>query len=166
MPFSDDAVSQIQGVLILVAVTFVLAALLLLMLHIPLWSPGEPPEIFAITDLLHQNEVGVQNFDSRMTIMHAGTAVYRNDELRAEVFVNDQDTGAIIRTMNGHLFIKTYHIGVQRLWGVGSTSYYWYPGTPIYLDMTDATFRPGDRVRLDVYHKEHGGLLSRSVKTA
>ncbi|MDO9538784.1 MAG: type IV pilin [Methanocalculus sp.] len=165
-PQSDDGDSQIQGVVILVAVTFILALLLLLMLHIPLWSAGEAPEIFALSELKHLNEVGVMNYDSRMTIMHVGTAVYRNDELRAEIFVNDQDSGAIIRTMNAHLFIKTFHLGVQRLWGVGSTGYYWYPGSPIYLDMNDNTFRPGDRIRLDVYHKDHGGLISRSVKTA
>ena len=164
----DDGVSQIQGVIILVAVTFILAILLLLMLHIPLW-PGfskGTPEIFAITDLLHHNEEGTLNYDSRIMIKHVGTAVYRNDELRAEVFVNDQDTQSIIRSFNAHLFIDTFHLGVQRLWGVGSTGYYWYPGTPIYLDMNDGTFRPGDRVRLDVYHKDHGGLISRSMKIA
>jgi len=154
--------------MLLVAITIILALLLLLMLHIPLWptySKG-PPEIFAITDLKHHCETGRLNYDSRVTIMHTGTAIYRNDDLRAEIFVNDQKTHANIVTMNAHRFISSYHIGVQRLWGIGSTGHYWYPGAPVYLDLTDGTFRPGDLVRLDVYHKEHGRIISRSEMIA
>ncbi|MCP1662821.1 MAG: hypothetical protein D5R99_09360 [Methanocalculus sp. MSAO_Arc1] len=166
---SDDGVSQVQAVVILVALTFILAALLLLMLHIPLWwgeSNSMQPEVFAITELIHHCETGRLNYDSRITIRHTGTAVFRNDDLRAEIFVNDRNTGALIFTMNAHRFISTYHIGVQRLWGIGSTGFYWYPGELVYIDMTDGTFRPGDSVRLDVYDRESGSLISRSERTA
>ena len=167
-PGSEEGITQVHAVLLLVAITVILALLLWLMLHIPLWpsfSKG-PPEIFAITELKHHSETGKLNYDSRVTIMHTGTAVYRSNDLRAEIFVNDQPTHANIMTMNAHLFISSYHIGVQRLWGIGSTGHYWYPGAPIYLDLTDGTFRPGDLVRLDVYHKEHGGIISRSEMIA
>lgn len=167
---SDEAVSQVQGVLILVVITIILAVLLLLMLHIPLWPAGsdtEPPEILAITQLNHHCEKnGGLNYDSRMTITHTGSTVFKNDDLRAEIFVNDQDSGAFISSMNGHIFIPTYHIGVERMEGPGSTGYYWYPGNQIFLDLTDGTVRPGDAVRLDVYHKEDGRILSRSERIA
>ncbi|MCQ1539496.1 hypothetical protein FTO68_10960 [Methanocalculus taiwanensis] len=166
---SGDAVSQVQGVLILVVVTIILAVLLLLMLHIPLWSAGlapGPPEIFAISELKHLNEMGTLNYDSRMTITHVGTAIYRSDDLRAEILVNEEDTGALINSMNAHLFIPSYHIGVQRLWGPGSNGFYWYPGCQIFLDLTDGTFRQGDLVRLDVYHKDTDQILSRSEMIA
>lgn len=167
---SEDAVSQVQGVMLLVVITIILAALLLLMLHIPLWtagSPEKPPEIFAITQLQHHCEKnGRLNYDSRMTITHTGTAVFKNDDLRAEIFVNDRDSGALISTMNAHLFIPTYHIGVERMQGPGSTGFYWYPGGQIFLDLTDGTFRPGDSVRLDIYHKEYNRILSRSERIA
>lgn len=167
---SDDGVSQVQGVIILVAVTIILALLLLLMLHIPLWwdygPAGGPPEIFAITDLKHECSEGVFREQSHMTVMHIGTAIYRNHDLSAKVYVNGQDSGALIFTMNGHQFIQTHHLGVQTLGGTGSQGHYWHPGQPIFIDLSRGTFGPEDRVRLDVYHKEHGGLISRSEKIA
>jgi len=166
----EEAVSQVQGVLLLVVITLILAVLLFLMLHIPLWpggSPEEPPEIFAITQLDHHCEKnGGLNYDSRMTITHTGSNAFANDDLRAEIFVNGRDSGALISSMNAHQFIPTYHIGVQRMEGTGSTGYYWYPGSRIFLDLTDGTFRPGDVVRLDVYHKDRDQLISRSEQTA
>lgn len=167
---SREAVSQVQGVLLLVVITIILAVLLFLMLHIPLWERGssdEPPEIFAITQLNHHCEKnGGLNYDSRMTITHTGTTVIKNDDLRAGIFVNGQDSGALISSMNAHIFIATYHIGVERMEGPGSTGYYWYPGNQIFLDLTDGTIRPGDSVRLDVYHKEYNRLISRSERIA
>lgn len=168
---SGEAVSQVQGVLLLVVITIILAVLLFLMLHIPLWqggSPEEPPEIFAITQLNHYCEKNSArlNYDSRMTIINNGVATYVNDDLRAEIFVNDRFSGALIYSMNAHQFIPTYHIGVERMEGTGSTGYYWYPGSRIFLDLTDGTFRPGDRVRLDIYHKDHDRIISRSERIA
>ncbi|MDG6251086.1 archaellin/type IV pilin N-terminal domain-containing protein [Methanocalculus sp.] len=167
---SGEAVSQVQGVLLLVVITIILAVLLFLMLHIPLWqggSPEEPPEIFAITQLSHYCEKnGGLNYDSRMTIINSGVETYFNDDLRAEIFVNGRDSGALISSMNAHIFISTYHIGVERMEGPGSTGFYWYPGSRIFLDLTDGTFRPGDSVRLDVYHKDHDRIISRSERIA
>ncbi|KUK71198.1 MAG: Uncharacterized protein XE11_0521 [Methanomicrobiales archaeon 53_19] len=167
---SAGAVSHVQGVLLMVVITIILAVLLFMMLHIPLWPggpPKEPPEIFAITQLNHHCEKnGGLNYDSRMTITHTGSTVFKNDDLRAEIFVNDQDSGAFISSMNAHIFIPTYHIGVERMEGPGSTGYYWYPGNQIFLDLTDGTVLPGDAVRLDVYHKEDGRILSRSERIA
>ena len=167
---SGEAVSQVQGVLLLVVITIILAALLFLMLAIPLWqagSPEEPPEIFVITQLNHHCEKnGGLNYDSRMTITNSGVATYVNDDLRAEIFVNDRYSGARISSMNTHIFIPTYHIGVERMKGSGSTGFYWYPGSRIFLDLTDGTFRPGDSVRLDVYHKDQNRLISRSERIA
>jgi hypothetical protein len=101
-----------------------------------------------------------------MTIINNGVATYVNDDLRAEIFVNDRFSGALIYSMNAHQFIPTYHIGVERMEGTGSTGYYWYPGSRIFLDLTDGTFRPGDRVRLDIYHKDHDRIISRSERIA
>ncbi|RQD82220.1 MAG: hypothetical protein D5R96_05765 [Methanocalculus sp. MSAO_Arc2] len=167
---SDDGVSQVVGVIILVAITIILALLLLLMLHIPLWWSYGPadgtPEIFIITELNHHSPQGDFVEESFMTIMHSGTAIYRNHDLRAEVYVNDIDSGALIFTLNGHMFISTYHIGVRTLGGPGSWGNYWRPGEPVYINLNRGTFGPGDLVRFDVYHKEHGGLISRSEKIA
>ncbi len=89
----DDASSYPIGVILLVAITFLLALLILLMIQIPSFRVNmekEIPVIFAITSVENIDELtGTMNFDSRVLLRHTGTEEYQNKNLKAKFFRNE-----------------------------------------------------------------------------
>ena len=112
---NDNAASDSFGVILMVAVTILLALLVLLMINIQpfAWNmEKEIPEIFTITAIESTDEItGHLNFDSRVILLHTGEIAYQNRNLTAKFFKNEQPVSCTITTMNGHDFIDTTHRG-------------------------------------------------------
>lgn len=163
-----SAISQPLAVMLLVAITLLLAALLLLLIDIPAFNPAAmaTPSFLQILRVSHLDEEGDLNYDSRVILVHNGTAVLDNRNLSAEFFRDDFRVPAEIGTLNGDLFISTHHYGVQTMGGLGCSGPTWLPGEKISLDFSDGTFHPGDRVRVDIYLDPGGSLVSRHSFTA
>jgi hypothetical protein len=161
----DKAVSDSFGVILMVAVTLLLALLVLLMINIqPFgWNMETGiPEIFTITAIESTDEItGRLNFDSRVILLHTGERTYQNNNLTAKFFKNGQMVLGTIITMDGHNFIGTSHYGVQWMGGMGCSGATWSPGERICIDFTDGTFHPGDRVRVDITEKNSNLIISR-----
>ncbi|NTV00039.1 MAG: hypothetical protein HGA55_02820 [Methanoregulaceae archaeon] len=163
--FPDRAVSQILAVILLVAIVILLAALLFLMIHIPsfdLDTIRKTPSFIEILGVFHENE----NYDSRVILIHNGTGDLNNSLLWAEFYRNGKKLPAVIETMNGHDFVGSHHNGVQTMGGLGCSGPTWCPGEKISIDFTDATFHPGDQVRVDIFIHPENTLVSRYSATA
>jgi hypothetical protein len=160
---SDQAVSPQIGVILIVAITMMLAALILLLIHLPSFDFQElrEPSFLEIRSVYHQDEHGNLNYDSRLILFHNGTETLNNSYLRAEFYRNGAKLPANIETMNGNEFISTHHLGVQTMGGLGCSGATWTPGEKIALDFADGTFHPGDSIRADIFRKPSGTLVSR-----
>jgi hypothetical protein len=160
-----DASSYPVGIILLVAITFLLALLVLLMVQIQpfAWNmEREIPAIFTITAIRGVDEItGHLNYDSRLLLLHTGTADYQNRNLKAEIVKNGEPVPCTIATMNGDDFISTSHTGVQWMGGSGCSGETWSPKEQICIDFSDGTFHPGDVVQIDVIDKVTDVIISR-----
>jgi len=151
----------------MVAITFLLALLVLLMIQVPTFTLNremEIPVIFTITALENVDEItGLVNYDSRMIIRHMGTQDYPNKNLTATFFRNGQPVICTIATLNGHDFISTSHTGVQWMGGSGCSGVNWSPGEQICIDFSDGTFHPGDKIQMDIIDKVAKRTISRHL---
>jgi hypothetical protein len=161
----DNAASDSFGVILMVAVTILLALLILLMINIQpfAWNmENKIPEIFTITAVESVDEItGHLNFDSRVILLHTGQIAYQNRNLTARFFKNELPVSSSIITMNGHDFISTSHYSVQWMGGSGCSGETWNPGERICIDFADGTFHPGDRVQVDILDKNRNIVISR-----
>ena len=164
---NDNATSGQIGVILLVAITILLALLILLMIQIPSFALNmekEIPVIFAITGLENVDELtGQNNYDSRVLLLHTGKKDYPNKNLKARFLKNGQPVLCTIATMNGHDFISTSHTGIQWMGGSGCSGETWSPGERICIDFSDGTFHPGDRVQMDIIDKGTNMTISRHI---
>jgi len=165
----DDASSYLIGVILLVAITCLLALIVLLLLQIQPFTLNmekEIPVIFTITSIKSVDELsGHQNYDSRVLLLHSGKSDFQNKNLKAGFLKNGQPVSCTIATMNGHDFISTSHTGVQWMGGSGCSGATWSPGEQICIDFSDGTFHPGDKVQMDIIDKGSNMTISRHVYT-
>ena len=104
---------------------------------------------------------GHLNYDSRLLLLHTGTADYQNRNLAASIVKNGERVSCNILTMNGHDFISTSHHGVQWMGGSGCSGDTWSPHEQICIDFSDGTFHPGDLVQIDIIDKSSNIIISR-----
>jgi hypothetical protein len=151
----------------MLAVTFLLAALVLLMMvQLPNLYDQSVPAIFKITKIRHENDYHRMTYDSRMMVMNTGTIGYKNRDLYALVYRNGDLLASPFPTLNGHDYISTHHFMVQNLGGLGSCGSTWDPGALIFIDYKDKTFQPGDVVTYEVYDAPTDQIISRHTYTA
>ena len=165
---TDKAVSQPVAIILLVAITILLAALVLLLIHLPSFDVGAmaTPSSLQILRVYHTDETGHLNYDSRVILVNNGTTMLENKDLKAEFFRNGTKIPAMVETMNGDLFISTHHYGVQTMGGLGCSGPTWLPKEKISIDFSDGTFHPGDWIRMDILEKPAGKLVSSHVFVA
>jgi hypothetical protein len=168
--FSDRSggISPAIATILLVALTLLLALLVLLLFSLPTWDIGEPPAILIIKNVEHRSDLSpyTLNYDSRVILVNAGAESYQNDRLKAVFYRNKALLNAIISTMDGHSFISTRHYGVQWIGGSGCSGGTWTPGESMVIDFTDGTFRPGDLVQVDIIDTTSNRTISRHRYTA
>ncbi len=160
---SDSALSHPVSVLLLVAITVMLAALVALLITLPWFSPGiiSTPSDLQILAVYHNDEQGHLNYDSRLILINNGSYSFGNQNLTAEFYRNGIKIPAVVETMNGDLFISTRHYGIQTMGGLGCSGPTWLPKEKISLDFNDGTFHPGDTIRMDIFSKTSATLISR-----
>lgn len=149
----------------MIAVTIILAALILILLTL---VPGQlydlsAPTIFEITDIRHTNEHGQVNLESYMTVTNIGNNPFDNRRLYARTYRNGKLLACLIPTFNGDGFIQVHPYGIQTLGGPGSYNYLWQPHRQVYIDYSQGTFRPGDSVQFEVYDRDTGRVISRDT---
>jgi hypothetical protein len=161
----SDANSQLIAITLMLAVMFVIVAIvlaMLMMLPSLTWEKNEVPAIFQITSISHIDEkTGALNYDSRVVMLHTGLAPFQNDNLMAKFFKNEQPVSCNILTLHGEDFIPTHHFGVQTISGEGCKGTTWLPGERVALDFTDSTFHPDEMVRVEIYDTQTGKIISR-----
>jgi hypothetical protein len=164
----DVAASSTIGIVLMVSITIILAALLLHLINfLPHMYDDRVPAIFQITKVRHTSETGKLNYDSYVVVMNTDTRGYKNQNLFAKTYRNGVELSCRIPTMNGHDFIDgAHHYDVQRLAGVGAEGKTWYPAASLYIDYEDYTFQPGDIMMLEVYDNTTKRILSRHTYTA
>ena len=168
-PENSGATSPVMGSILCIAITMMLAVLVLLLFQIPnlfLMQDSEVPAIFKITTIRHTNENGILNYDSYMVVVNSGVKGYENQNLYAKTYKDGTQLNCIISTMNGNKFISSQHFGVQNLAGFGAKGVTWYPNAMIWIDYTDMTFHPGDEVTLEVFNSTTNQIISRHMFNA
>ncbi|BBL68556.1 hypothetical protein MchiMG62_17370 [Methanoculleus chikugoensis] len=164
----ETALSDTHGVFLMVAITVILAAIVLLMLlsMLPAGSLAEPQPPIIITEISHVNAgAGALTYASRVTLKNNSSTTYENDCLRAVFYVNGYKA-CIVQTLNGHLLIPSHHYGVKTLGGEGCRDRFWNPGEEMTADLTDGTFYPGAEVTLKIVDKRNGRVISKHTVRA
>lgn len=161
--FRERAASHVEATLILVAITVILALLVLLIpIHFPVFSlPEEPPVIFAITKVTSD----APDYESRIYLIHEGDHAFPNALLCAEIYIDEKRVPCVITTLRITDFISTHHYGVQTLKGPGGQDATWEPREMLRIDLSDGTIHPGDTVRVDILMRDNESLVSRDIST-
>ncbi|PKL58412.1 MAG: hypothetical protein CVV34_02420 [Methanomicrobiales archaeon HGW-Methanomicrobiales-5] len=159
----NEATSPVIGGILTIAITMVLAVLILLLCHIPNFAlpDTEAPAIFKITNIRHTNENGILNYDSYMVVINSGEITYNTQNLYAKTYRNGILLDSVITTMNGHDFISSHHFGIQYI--VGMTGQKWNSQQRIGIDFKDRTFHPDDVVIFEVYDITTDQIISRDT---
>lgn len=157
----DNATSPVIGVVLNLAIVFILALLVLLLFQMPNFTSQETgvTEIFKITNIIHDT-----NFDSSMIVKNVGTIGYKNKNIYAKTYRNGVELDCIISTLNGNKFISSHHFGIQYLAGMSGQT--WYSNAAIRIDYADRTFRPGDLITFEVFDNTTNQIISRSTYRA
>ncbi len=163
---NNRAVSHSQATVLLIALTVLLAAMVLLLFRLPFLDLSGSPAVFQIERVQSFDESGRFTMDSRVTLVNTGDVPYDNRQLMAVFFRNGQEVDAPIPTMNGEEFISTHHTGVQTMGGSGCRGRTWEPRERVVIDFSDRTFRLFDQVRVDIVDKRTGQVISRHSRTA
>ena len=165
LPETDHAGSPIIGIVAMMSITIILAALVLLLclgFHI-LQAEAQVPAIFVMERIVHVNPYGILDYDSYVVIRNAGKKPYDNRNLNAKVYRNGIHLTCDIPSMNGNTYLPTHHFGVQKLGGLGSQGTMWYPGATLFIDYAKGTFHPEDTIVFEVYDTTTGQILSRDT---
>jgi hypothetical protein len=160
---ADDAVSPLVGVVLMVAVTVILAAIVLALLL--LWPhPCDPfpSALVRVVEVHDYDEAGtVLNYDSRVLLRNLGSRDLPNRPLTAAFYCDGVHVDCVLRTFHGEDLIPTHHFGIERIQGAGCRGETWEVGTSVLIDFTDRTFMPGTTVRVDIIDTGTGCVISR-----
>ena len=172
LPQNEEAVSQVNGIILLVVIT-IIAAMLLLILCLGFQMPHGDDEIqnnFKIMNINHYDEInGKLDYNSYITLINNGKTSYRNLYLSVKLFVNGKPVDCNLMTLNADAYCHSFHYGVDTIGGLGTEGGMmdslskWYPGQELYIDFSDGTFRPGDTIQIEIYDKTTGKIISRDT---
>ena len=154
----DSSVSEVHGVLLLVAIVILLLLILLAyLMGFTLISSGcecNPPPLIKITTI--DNALTSNGrYKSIVAIQNTGPDPLPNDDLSLDLLINGEKTRHI-STLNGHNFIPTRHYGVQTIGGVGTYSPNMVPRSIISINFADNTIYPGELVTVRIYQRGKG----------
>ncbi|ABN06538.1 hypothetical protein Mlab_0362 [Methanocorpusculum labreanum Z] len=171
---SDDGVSPAIAILLIIALTVILCAILMVycmsLVNIQWEQPlnRSPPEILTIISVDHYDDKGKLTYESIVTLRNIGTQPLKNSDYRAEVFINGKKEMVVIKTLQAHDFISTNHFGIQLLYGIGPIGYEWEPGKIGVFDLNDRLLHPGDILQIDIIDNNtssisYSQVISRSI---
>ena len=165
---SDAGDSSVVSTVILIGITIaVCAAILVFCLgffggELP---EEEIPEILKITGVSHISS-GKLTYAGIVTLRHVGTDSLKNKNYGAYLFINDGKTKVVIETLYAHDFISTHHNFVKLIGGPGPSGTTWGKGEEGIFDFSNGLIMPDDVIRIDIFERESGKIISRSEFTA
>jgi hypothetical protein len=170
---NDHAAENPTGIILVVAITIVLAMMVLLMamqLLPDLRYDPTVPDIFQITDIKYTLSADGVNYIGLVDIFNADSRNYRNRYIRVNTFVNDIPADCNIPTLNNELFIsQAVHTGVSDLSGGGtwggkdSPLSVWPANSGISIQYKKGRLHPGNKVTLEFVDTTTGQLISRDT---
>lgn len=169
---SEQGSSVTQATILLVAITFALAAMILLIsVPFPHSVPEENvPAIFVIMDIFHHNKNGQMVEDGRVVLKNTGPDDYNNLNLYVITYVNGKKIPAEIPCLNLNEIKQTsFHHGIQYLEGYGASgtkenhNTIWVSGSTLSINYNDHSIRPGDTVTIEIYDTASNAILSRDT---
>lgn len=168
----DSASSPITGIILMIALTILLAALVLLMaLQFADIAPCQDiPDFLKISRVTYTLSADGVNYVGIVVIMNTGDENLRNRFLKVKTYVNDQPADCRVPTLNNDLFCSSDHSGVARLHGVGTWGNRNSPlavwsadDSEISIEYEKGKVEPGDRVTLEFIDTRTGQLVSRDT---
>jgi hypothetical protein len=161
----ENASSNAIGIIVSVAITFVLAAMVLLItLQLPhLIEDPKVPAIFVITKIQHTNQYGVLTYESDMVVVNTGSIAYDNRKLYARLYRNGELLPCTIPAINFNEFVNKGHLGIRKIGGTGTNDFTWTPGGMVSIDYSKRTFGPKDTLQFEVYDRDTNQLISRDT---
>ena len=167
----DSAHSNPIAIILLIALVFLLALLLLQGLPWPHhFSDPAPPDVFQITHINYYLASDGIHHVGIVSIANTESKDIRNRYIRVITYVNDKLADCNIPTLNNELFIsQAVHTGVTRLHGAGTggdkryATSVWYGLSEISIEYKQGIMRPGDRVTLEFFDTRTNQLLSRDT---
>jgi len=165
----EDADSTVVSAIILTGITIALCAFTL---TICLGYFGgdaadeeKIPELLKITDILHVSG-GKLTYAGIVILRNTGGVALTNKDIGATLHINNGDTLTVIETLYAHDFIPTHHSYIRLIGGPGTSRPSWGAGETGYFDFSDELIHPGDLVRIDVFDRRSGNIISQSEMIA
>jgi hypothetical protein len=166
----EDAESQPIAVVLIVAITIIISAILLChIFYIPSWYEEPVPSIYQITSVRHTDSHGHLNYESYLVLTNNGNIENQNWNLYVRTYVNGIETHCNIPSLNANQFINSVHTDVQTIGSLGSDGTpgsslsRWYRTQTIAINYENGIFHPGDTITIDVYEKSSGKIVSRDT---
>lgn len=158
-----DAVSPVLGVVLMVAVTVLLAAIILALLSwLPHLCDPFPPAVIRVVEVHDYDENGIElNYDSRLLMRNYGTKDIPNRQITAAFYCDGVRVNCRLVNFHGEDDVPSHHYGIQRVGGLGCRDETWESGGSVLIDFTDRTFMPGKKVRVDIIDIRSGCVISR-----
>ncbi|HJJ39104.1 MAG TPA: hypothetical protein O0X42_03100 [Methanocorpusculum sp.] len=164
---SDAGGSSVVSTVILIGITVAVCAAILVFC-LGFFSGELPeeeiPEILKITDVSHLSGEKV-TYAGIVTLINAGDSSLKNKNYGAYLFINN-GTKVVIETLYAHDFIPSHHNFVKLIGGAGPSGSTWGKGEEGRFDFSDGLILPNDRIRIDIFERESGKIISRSEFTA
>ncbi len=173
-----QGISPVIGAMLLVGMTVVLSAsVYLLVLAGPVPGMDFPgSQYIHITGIRHAGDPEIPDCEDRcIKLIHLGTRALENNALEAIILRNGATmmvstshgvTPVNITTMNGKLFLKTKHDGVQTLSGAGSKGATWEPGEEIWILLRKNLVGDGDLITVRIIHRPSNLVISEDTARA
>lgn len=148
----DNAVSAVLGVVLMLAVTVLLAAIIAALLFwLPELCDPFPPAVIQAVEVHDYNEAGtVLNYDSRVLLRNTGREALPNRPLSANFYADGVRVDCVLVTFHGEDAIPSHHLGIERIAGSGCRGETWEPNAGVLIDFRDRTFMPGQAIRVEV----------------
>lgn len=160
----ECATSPVTGTLLLVAITVILAIILMSSFHLPDfdWEYTEPPVIFSITSITSSPST----YESQIFLRNIIKKDFNNHELSAKIYCNGELLPCTIETLQITNFIPTAHYGVKLLKGQGGSDNTWNYNQMLGIDLSNGFIHPGDVIRVDIIKTATDTVISRDSMEA
>jgi hypothetical protein len=169
-PCKETANSHSIGIVLLIVISILLAALVLLMFQMPDMRWEDVPTVFEITRVRDVNDYGKMTEDSYVVLVNSGSVRYNNWNLYALTYINGVRIPAEIPTLNAYEQTNDHnHHGVQNLFGPGASGSkrdhdgVWNPNGLLAINYNDHTIHPGDSITIEIYDKTTSQIISRDT---
>lgn len=158
-----DAVSPVLGVILMVAVTVLLAAIILALLSwLPLLCDPFPSNDIRIVGFYDYDERSghLFNYDSRIVLQNFGSKDLPNRQITGAFYRDGVRVRCNLESFHGGDPPHSIHTGYETMGGVGCQGETWEVGAKIVIDFNNGTFLPGQLVRVDIIDIGTGCVIS------